>query len=353
MKVIYAVLAYATTVLLEARAMVIPMSFTISGRNLRNEDTGKKSAGVSDPYVIVNVVETGKAPVKLGETEHLTDTLNPTWRKTFQYNLDTSKRVVFKFEVWDDDGILRTDDKMGEGQLDASSLSNGGQAEVRLNTEGSLIIHRTGGLVFPTTTRATTLLPNPLYTTTRQYHVPNPLYTTTRQYHVPNPSFTTTRRYVTGTTLRYPTSYGWAINPTTSRFGFTTTRMPLILTPQKLRFKLSAQNLENKDASLFGDDKSDPFVKVYVVEGGHTERKLGETQVINNDLNPRWPKVFEVMYKPNSQQVLRFKVRDSDSFGSDEKLGSADVNLLQYVQNGQRAFLPLSSQKGALIVEQA
>lgn len=71
-------------------------------------------------------------------------------------------------------------------------------------------------------------------------------------------------------------------------------------TPTKLQFKLSAKDLANKDKT----GASDPFVEVLYTEGESSkQKKLGISEIIQDNNNPVWTKVFEFQYDPAKNQV--------------------------------------------------
>ena len=53
-------------------------------------------------------------------------------------------------------------------------------------------------------------------------------------------------------------------------------------------------------SDLFGT--SDPYVEVFVVEGGK-QRKLGASPVVKNNLNPDWGTVFQFDFDRRLDQV--------------------------------------------------
>ena len=59
--------------------------------------------------------------------------------------------------------------------------------------------------------------------------------------------------------------------------------------------------------------KSDPYAILYVKDEHQTEwGKLGETEVVANNLNPSFTKSFMVNYIFEKNQVLRVKLFDAD-----------------------------------------
>ena len=81
---------------------------------------------------------------------------------------------------------------------------------------------------------------------------------------------------------------------------------------------IAARDLAAADTQMVGSGKSDPYALVYW--GG---RKVGETAVVQNDLNPRWDQSFQVVKEGSvgarGESVdggeLRIEVHDKDSVG--------------------------------------
>jgi hypothetical protein len=84
--------------------------------------------------------------------------------------------------------------------------------------------------------------------------------------------------------------------------------------------------------------KSDPFCVVYMKESGGGPDKwvsLGKTETIMNTLNPAWQTKFEVSYKFESRQMLKFDVYDLDSDSArledHDFIGSCECSLGEIV----------------------
>jgi phospholipase D1/2 len=82
-----------------------------------------------------------------------------------------------------------------------------------------------------------------------------------------------------------------------------------------------ARNLANHDSFLSG--KSDPYVIVFL-----DQTKVGQTRVINDDLNPEWREVFE--YDSNEHfDKLRIELWNSNII-KDDYLGGSDLHLQSF-----------------------
>ncbi len=88
---------------------------------------------------------------------------------------------------------------------------------------------------------------------------------------------------------------------------------------QDIELYLSGRNL--KDLDTFS--KSDPQVRVYIKDKptAATWRKVGETEVIQNNLNPDWKTTITVFYQFEVSQQVRIEVVDSDGKDSTELIG--------------------------------
>jgi len=115
----------------------------------------------------------------------------------------------------------------------------------------------------------------------------------------------------------------------------------------KLRFRISARKLEDKD--VIGS--SDPYVKVYLKEDGSSEVSLGKTATKTDNENPDFTDLFEFTYNKDKNPKLRFLLLDEDDNRRDDELGETLVDVNQYVASGQNYEANLK--KGKLIIKQA
>lgn len=84
--------------------------------------------------------------------------------------------------------------------------------------------------------------------------------------------------------------------------------------------------------------KSDPFCVVYIKESGGGPDKfvcVGKTETIMNTLNPAWQTKFELSYKFESRQLMKFAVYDSDEDSNNledhDFIGSCECSLGEIV----------------------
>lgn len=81
-----------------------------------------------------------------------------------------------------------------------------------------------------------------------------------------------------------------------------------------------------KDMDFIG--KSDPQVILYVKEGTSTLwRKVGETEVIQDNLNPDFKKTIEAFYQFEVNQSVKIEVVDSDGGSKSELIGSVETTM--------------------------
>ena len=80
--------------------------------------------------------------------------------------------------------------------------------------------------------------------------------------------------------------------------------------------------------------KSDPFVILYIREG-NSYRKIGVTEVKENNHEPKFDKVFELSYRFEEEQVLKFAVEDYDRIGKNDYIGSTHVRLGELASSGE------------------
>ena len=91
----------------------------------------------------------------------------------------------------------------------------------------------------------------------------------------------------------------------------------------KVELYISCRKL--KDLDVFS--KSDPIV--HMLSWNERSRqwvKFGETELINNNLNPDFKKSFQVNYSFEKQQKLRFNVWDKD-INDMEEIGYLETSM--------------------------
>ena len=72
--------------------------------------------------------------------------------------------------------------------------------------------------------------------------------------------------------------------------------------------------------------KSDPVCVVYEMLDGEWA-KIGETEQIDNDLNPDFKTPIKIMHYFTKVQKLKFVINDVDTGGDQELIGSREVTL--------------------------
>lgn len=106
----------------------------------------------------------------------------------------------------------------------------------------------------------------------------------------------------------------------------------------KVEVSVSCQNL--KDLDYFS--KSDPCVFLYEQVPRKGWSKLGRTEVIDNDLNPRFSKTFLLYYRFEEIQKLKFTVVDVDDrsrvddISRHDLIGELECTLADLVTAGQQ-----------------
>lgn len=120
--------------------------------------------------------------------------------------------------------------------------------------------------------------------------------------------------------------------------------------------ELSISCLDLPDCDII--TKSDPQVFVYLLDLLSKDKKseIGRTEVIQDNLNPKFVKKIIMQYRFEQVQKLRFEVYDIDSVGSNDFLGSVDTTLADIVTSRSSSFKqPLvggpRKKPGYLIVE--
>lgn len=92
--------------------------------------------------------------------------------------------------------------------------------------------------------------------------------------------------------------------------------------------------------------KSDPFVSLHLREGS-SYRKIGQTEVIMNNHEPKFEKVIQMQYNFEEEQILKFVVADYDSATKSDHIGIAHMRLAELVSSGEPSTYDLKD-KGRL-----
>ena len=104
----------------------------------------------------------------------------------------------------------------------------------------------------------------------------------------------------------------------------------------------SAEGLPNVDKI----GKSDPYVKVFFDDGVNGEKEVGETDPIQDTLNPAWDLPFPALAMEAAEHLgwsgkIRLLVMDREKVGQDREIGEATVQI-----TGKRMPFPLSKMVG-------
>ncbi|XP_061389220.1 extended synaptotagmin-2, partial [Musca vetustissima] len=91
---------------------------------------------------------------------------------------------------------------------------------------------------------------------------------------------------------------------------------------------VEAKDLMKKDISMLGKGKSDPYA---IINVGSQEFK---TQIIDNNVNPKWDFWCEAKIFAEMGQFVEFNLFDADETGKDEELGRASVEIINAVKRG-------------------
>lgn len=107
-------------------------------------------------------------------------------------------------------------------------------------------------------------------------------------------------------------------------------------TTSSVELSLSCQNLPDCDIVT----KSDPQIIVYLLDFAGKEKlcEIGRTEVIQDNLNPKFAKKILMQYHFEQVQRLRFEVYDIDPVGGNDYLGGTDTTLAEIVATRASTF---------------
>ncbi|CAH1720627.1 unnamed protein product [Chironomus riparius] len=107
---------------------------------------------------------------------------------------------------------------------------------------------------------------------------------------------------------------------------------------------VEAKNLMKMDIGMLGKGKSDPYAIVTV--GAQQFR----TQIIDNNVNPKWDYWCEANVYAESGQTLTVQLYDKDDAKEDERLGMATVEISSVVKKGEiDTWLTLEQAKHGMV----
>lgn len=126
-------------------------------------------------------------------------------------------------------------------------------------------------------------------------------------------------------------------------------------TTSVVELNISCTNLPDCDIIT----KSDPQVIVYLLDitGKNKLSEIGRTEVIQDNLNPRFVKKILIQYHFEQIQRLRFEVYDIDPVGGNDFLGAADMTLADIVTTRGGSYKqllaggPSRSRKAYLVID--
>jgi Ca2+-dependent lipid-binding protein len=120
---------------------------------------------------------------------------------------------------------------------------------------------------------------------------------------------------------------------------------------QKLKFKVSARNLADKDTGL---GTSDAYFLLYASQdGGKSKKEISRSDTISDQENPDWGNVFEFDFDRSKDQQWQFYLYDEDNLREDDTVGRVWVNVADYVDKGQLTTAKLDKDGYIIIVKSA
>lgn len=108
------------------------------------------------------------------------------------------------------------------------------------------------------------------------------------------------------------------------------------MSSSQVELSISCQDLPNADVVT----KSDPQVFVYQLDitGKNKKCEIGRTEMITDNLNPKFAKKILLQYHFEQIQKLRFEVLDIDPIGGHDFLGSLDTTLADIITSRGSCF---------------
>lgn len=67
-------------------------------------------------------------------------------------------------------------------------------------------------------------------------------------------------------------------------------------------------------------------------------QELGRTEAIDNNLNPKWVKIFDLDFEFHKNKQLRFEVLDEDDSGEHELIGFTETTLAEIMISPKQTF---------------
>lgn len=103
---------------------------------------------------------------------------------------------------------------------------------------------------------------------------------------------------------------------------------------------VEAKGLVNKDVTLLGQGKSDPYARIEIIADGETHSF--KTAVVPNNLHPVWKMVVEVAVEDVSTiEDAQIEVWDDDHVAKDDFLGRCSIPV--QVRRGDQFHLEVAT----------
>ncbi|CAG7826148.1 unnamed protein product [Allacma fusca] len=301
------ILSVVTVFAVEAqRIQKLKLRFKLSAKGLPDKDT----IGTSDPYVVLYYTEgSSNKENKFGTSSTLTDDENPIWKDVFEFDFDRTKSQRWHFKIFDYDHFTEDEAAGNAWVLVEDYVDKGQMRTVNLHKQGTITIQS-----LEPVTQSPAVVVNPGGRVT--------------------PAVVPTKPPVV------PPKVPAVVPPSNPK---------QTVQPRKLRFQLSATDLEDLD--LVGT--TDPYVKAFYTDYfTRIESEFGKTAPIMDTENPSWPETLEFDYMKGKKQRWHFEILDEDDhhFGhKDDVAGDAYINVDDFVSQGENVVLPL--RKGQLILK--
>ncbi|XP_047741521.1 phospholipase D alpha 1-like [Hyalella azteca] len=258
--------------------------------DLPNLDKNQGRPGnLSDPYVVVRVLGPKRTEKKLGRTHTIDDCLNPKWWYTLNAEID-SEVLEIRFDVKDEDTFRA--DKIGSCTVPVIAFINTGEYR------GCLVLRNKKGESAGRLKICVRFCGN-------------------------------LNRQVVA-----------ASRPTCKIRGCVQRRRTCSIEDKNIIFhgKMiinieSAEDLPNLDSTFLNkENKTDPFVSAFLVDGDGQEWKVATTHCIKDELNPVWGETFIVNVCHEITSIV-FKVYDQDFIFS-EKVSSLTLPVSLLMNQG-------------------
>jgi len=99
----------------------------------------------------------------------------------------------------------------------------------------------------------------------------------------------------------------------------------------EIQISLTAEDLTNTGTF----STADPMAVVKLVVEDEDPVVLGKTEVVKNELSPKWMRTFVIDYDPEMQTAISVQVYDKEE-DSDNKMGGTFFDIGNIIQTGMR-----------------